>query len=161
MAILGSGVVNDPANRSLRFDMLKFGLDQFCAEMLKGGAPLKLATLVKFLSKLDDYGILAGERSKGAAAPVTPMSQLHYIRFKLFNPDSLFIRLAPKLRWIWTTGFFALTMGLMVLAALLALINSADLTSYGEYTLREHWIAVFAAAWLVGVTHEFAHGMTC
>src|SRR5688572_29073991 len=43
MAILGSGVVNDPANRSLRFDMLKFGLDQFCQEMLKGGAPLKLA----------------------------------------------------------------------------------------------------------------------
>ncbi|HVR19256.1 MAG TPA: hypothetical protein VMS65_06165 [Polyangiaceae bacterium] len=43
MAILGSGVVNDPANRSLRFDLLKFGLDQFCEEMLKGGAPLKLA----------------------------------------------------------------------------------------------------------------------
>jgi hypothetical protein len=43
MAILGSGVVNDPANRSLRFDMLKFGLDRFCEEMLKGGAPLKLA----------------------------------------------------------------------------------------------------------------------
>jgi hypothetical protein len=43
MAVLGSGVVNDPANRSLRFDMLKFGLDQFCEEMLKGGAPLKLA----------------------------------------------------------------------------------------------------------------------
>jgi hypothetical protein len=43
MAILGSGVVNDPSNRSLRFDLLKFGLDQFCEEMLKGGAPLKLA----------------------------------------------------------------------------------------------------------------------
>src|SRR5262245_58470086 len=43
MAILGSGVVNDPSNRSLRFDLLKFGLDRFCEEMLKGGAPLKLA----------------------------------------------------------------------------------------------------------------------
>jgi hypothetical protein len=43
MSVLGAGVVNDPENRSLRFDMLKFGLESFCAEMLKGGAPLKLA----------------------------------------------------------------------------------------------------------------------
>lgn len=43
MSVLGSGVVNDPANKSLRFDILKFGLDSFCQEMLKGGAPLKLA----------------------------------------------------------------------------------------------------------------------
>ncbi len=43
MSVLGAGVVNDPANKSLRFDMLKFGLDSFCAEMLKGGAPLKMA----------------------------------------------------------------------------------------------------------------------
>jgi hypothetical protein len=33
--------MNDPANKSLRFDILKFGLDSFCGEMLKGGAPLK------------------------------------------------------------------------------------------------------------------------
>lgn len=43
VAILGAGVVNDPANKSLRFDVLKFGLESFCHEMLKGGAPLKLA----------------------------------------------------------------------------------------------------------------------
>lgn len=43
MSIVGAGVVNDPANKSLRFDMLKFGLDSFCHEMLKGGTPLKLA----------------------------------------------------------------------------------------------------------------------
>jgi hypothetical protein len=43
MSVLGAGVVNDPANKSLRFDMLKFGLDSFCGEMLKGGAPLKMA----------------------------------------------------------------------------------------------------------------------
>jgi len=43
MSIVGAGVINDPANKSLRFDMLKFGLESFCAEMTKGGAPLKLA----------------------------------------------------------------------------------------------------------------------
>jgi hypothetical protein len=43
LSILGAGVVNSPSNKSLRFDILKFGLDRFCEEMRKGGAPLKLA----------------------------------------------------------------------------------------------------------------------
>jgi hypothetical protein len=42
MSILGEGVINDPENKSLRFDLLKFGLDQFCSEMKRRGAPLKL-----------------------------------------------------------------------------------------------------------------------
>jgi hypothetical protein len=43
LAVLGPGVVNNPANRSLRFDILKFGLDRFCFEMTRRGAPLKLS----------------------------------------------------------------------------------------------------------------------
>jgi len=43
MSVLGAGVVNDPSNKSLRFDLLKFGLESFCEEMLKGGAPLKFS----------------------------------------------------------------------------------------------------------------------
>jgi hypothetical protein len=43
LRVLGAGVVNDPANKSLRFDMLKFGLERFCEEMKKSGAPLKLS----------------------------------------------------------------------------------------------------------------------
>jgi hypothetical protein len=43
MSVVGAGVINDPENKSLRFDMLKFGLESFCTEMTKGGAPLKLA----------------------------------------------------------------------------------------------------------------------
>ncbi len=40
--VLGPGVINDPANRSLRFDLLKFGLTSFCQEMLERGTGLKL-----------------------------------------------------------------------------------------------------------------------
>ena len=43
ISILGSGVVNDPENRSLRFDLLKFGLDSFCKEMQARGLALKMA----------------------------------------------------------------------------------------------------------------------
>lgn len=43
VTVLGAGVVNNPANRSLRFDILKFGLSRFCQEMTRVGVPLKLA----------------------------------------------------------------------------------------------------------------------
>jgi hypothetical protein len=42
LAVLGPGVVNNPGNKSLRFDLLKFGLERFCEEMNRRGAPLKL-----------------------------------------------------------------------------------------------------------------------
>jgi hypothetical protein len=103
--------------------------DEFCRTT---GAALKPATLVKFLAKLDEYGILAGERALGAAAPDSPLSQMHYIRFKLFNPDKLFELLVSKLRWVWTTGFFAISACAMLLAAMLALMNWAEVASYGE-----------------------------
>lgn len=41
-SMLGSGIINDPKNTSLRFDLLKFGLNEFCKEMNRRGAPLKL-----------------------------------------------------------------------------------------------------------------------
>lgn len=42
MGILSHGVINDPANKSLRFDLLKFGLQHFCAEMQRRGVALKM-----------------------------------------------------------------------------------------------------------------------
>jgi hypothetical protein len=41
MAMVGPGVINDPSNKSLRFDILKFGLDRFCEEMMRRGVALK------------------------------------------------------------------------------------------------------------------------
>jgi hypothetical protein len=43
LSILGAGVVNDPKNRSLRFDLLKFGLERFCSEMSARGLALKMS----------------------------------------------------------------------------------------------------------------------
>lgn len=42
IGILSHGVINDPANKSLRFDLLKFGLQHFCLEMQRRGVALKM-----------------------------------------------------------------------------------------------------------------------
>jgi hypothetical protein len=43
LSVVSAGVINDPSNKSLRFDLLKFGLDRFCVEMRRRGAPIKLS----------------------------------------------------------------------------------------------------------------------
>jgi hypothetical protein len=43
LSVVSAGVVNDPSNKSLRFDLLEFGLDRFCVEMRRRGAPIKLS----------------------------------------------------------------------------------------------------------------------
>lgn len=40
--VVGPGVVNDPRNKTLRFDILRFGLDELCREMNRRGIPLSM-----------------------------------------------------------------------------------------------------------------------
>jgi hypothetical protein len=40
---IAPGVMNDPANRTLRREILSYGIGQFCTELQKHSAPLKLA----------------------------------------------------------------------------------------------------------------------
>jgi multidrug resistance efflux pump len=132
-----------------------------CAEFQQQyGATLKLAMLTKFLAKLDEVGLLTGERAAGYGVPDQPGMQF-YTRFKLFNPDRLFTLVIPALRWIWTTEFFFCTIFLLCALTLLALLNWAEVASYAEHTMREHYIAIGMVGLLIGITHEFAHGLTC
>ncbi|HKQ77706.1 MAG TPA: hypothetical protein VJ810_28680, partial [Blastocatellia bacterium] len=125
------------------------------------GGKLPPATLIKFLTKLDEVGILAGERAEGAQGPERRPGAQFYTRFKLFNPDPLFTRLVMRLRWIWTMPFFIGSLLTMLATAAMALMNSDEVVSYAGYALREHYVAIVIAGLVVGVTHEFAHGLTC
>lgn len=42
LSVVSEGVVNDPSNKSLRFDLLQYGLKELCVEMQRRGAPIKL-----------------------------------------------------------------------------------------------------------------------
>ncbi len=125
------------------------------------GGNLMLATLTKFLTKLDQVGILAGHRSAGYGNTNQQVMRQPYIRFKLFNPDTIFARMVPLLRWIWTPGFLLSTVLLMLFALLLSALNWPELATHSNYIIREHYVATLVAAWMVVMTHEFAHGLTC
>lgn len=122
------------------------------------GGKLGLATLTKFLTKLDQTGILAGVRTDLTEGQ---QSVQHYVRFKLFNPDQLFARLIPTLRWIWTTEFFVASAGLMLFAAWLSVRDWRQLSAHASRLIADHYLAVFLSGMLVVFAHEFAHGLTC
>ncbi|HKO48688.1 MAG TPA: hypothetical protein VJV79_13245 [Polyangiaceae bacterium] len=75
VSVLGAGVMNDPSNKSLRFDILKFGLDTFCTEMLKAGAPLKFGddepVVGRFFAESCDSQVLDDEAHKSFVVQYT------------------------------------------------------------------------------------------
>jgi len=75
VSVLGAGVLNDPSNKSLRFDILKFGLDTFCTEMLKGGAPLKFGddepVVGRFFAESCDSQVLDDDAHKSFVVQYT------------------------------------------------------------------------------------------
>jgi hypothetical protein len=68
LTVLGAGVVNSPQNKSLRFDILKFGLERFCFEMLERGAPLRMGghepVLGRFFAQSCESQIIDDETRK-------------------------------------------------------------------------------------------------
>lgn len=132
---------------------------QICeAFQTQHGGKLSLVTLTKFLTKLDQTGILAGVRSELGAAEGAAQ---HYVRFKLFNPDQLFARMIPALRWIWTTEFFVVSTAMMLLAVWLSVRDWPQLSAHAGRLITDHFLAVFLTGMLVVFAHEFAHGLTC
>src|SRR6185369_2225015 len=75
VSILGAGVINDPSNKSLRFDILKFGLSTFCGELLKAGAPLKFGddepVVGRFFAETCDSQVLDDEAHKSFVVQYT------------------------------------------------------------------------------------------
>lgn len=133
-----------------------------CAEFSQQhAATLSLPTLTRFLTKLDEVGILAGARTHRAAPDDPQASARFYYRVPLFNPERLLARIVTPLGWIWTPGFAWSSLGLMLLVAVLALLNLPEVVSYGGAMMRDHYVAILVASLVIGITHEFAHGLTC
>ena len=81
----------------------------------RGLPGLTVAELSRFLTKLDEVGLLAGASSVIRRQRMLPGGE-EYRRWSLFNPDPLFSRMLSGLRWIWTPGFFTLSAAMVALA---------------------------------------------
>jgi multidrug resistance efflux pump len=85
-----------------------------------------------------------------------------YWRKRLFDPDRLFSRLAPKLWFFWTPGFAAFSAGCIAVASLVFWLNRHEVAASIAHALNLNTALLAWLAMIVVTTfHESAHGLTC
>jgi multidrug efflux pump subunit AcrA (membrane-fusion protein) len=144
------------------------------------GRPLSEEELEQFLAVAGGNGLLEAERPADPPAPPTrapsdvgtassqgapdaPAAQsLLRLRFKLFDPDRFFGWLCPRIAFVWTAPFAAVSLALIAAAGLMAWGGREEYVAHFESSLTWRtmalvWLTLLAATLL----HEFAHGLTC
>jgi putative peptide zinc metalloprotease protein len=100
--------------------------------------------------------------AKSSPDPARPRQSILYWRKKLFDPDRLFTWLAPRLEFVWTRPFLAVSTGGIVLAAAVAWASRHDLiSSFADAWRWQTALLVWLTLIVATTLHEFAHGLTC
>src|SRR5580693_4723507 len=98
-------------------------IDQICIPTRGGGPKASRQAVVKFLSRLDSFGLLA----RGGAAELTSKQDRgHYVRFKLFNPDRFLARLDSALGWAMSRPAIIASLALMAIVALGMVMRASE-----------------------------------
>jgi putative peptide zinc metalloprotease protein len=90
------------------------------------------------------------------------LGKLAYIKIKAVNPSKLFSRMIKHVRFFFTATFVWIAAAMMFVAFLITLYNGKAMADgfIGILNLRGLIILYFTIL-VVGVFHEFAHGLTC
>jgi len=170
-------VFKDPASE--RF--FRFGeTEQFIAQQLDGatpvetvrqrveerfGASLSVEALQQFIERLRGLGLVTDGATEPRLLPARRRriaGDLFYLRFKAFDPDRLFERLEPAVRFLFTPSFLVLSAALILCAVGVTVGHWGDMTrELGELFRFESLALAWGICFVVILAHEFAHGLTC
>src|SRR5437870_8084983 len=93
------------------------------------------------------------------------LTNILYIKIPIFDPEKLLNQMLPHLRWIFTTWFMAVSIGVMMAAILLVATHfetfREKLPDYHEFFSFGTVAYLWAALGIVKVIHEFGHGLSC
>jgi putative peptide zinc metalloprotease protein len=170
-------VIKDPqVDRFFRFK----ALEHFIAKQFDGatsldttrqrvaerfGIDLSSENLEQFTTHLQGIGLL----TNGAETSDQPTQQksriagdMFYLRFKLFDPDRLFDRLLPGVRFLFTPTFVVTSAMITLLAIGITVTHTTAIMHqfYGLFRL-EFLVQAWCIILVMIMFHEFAHGLTC
>ena len=124
-------------------------------------APEILNAFIKSLEKgglLETDGVHAPHSSATKRITGNPL----YLRFRIFDPDQLFNRLAPRIQFFFTPSFMFVSGAFILFAFAIALGHWSDYLDDLPRLYHFSAIPVFLTiSFLVVSMHEFAHGLTC
>ncbi|HXT60001.1 MAG TPA: efflux RND transporter periplasmic adaptor subunit [Pirellulales bacterium] len=100
--------------------------------------------------------------ARPAARPRATGQSLLAWRKSLFDPDRLFTRWEPRLRFFWTRTFLGFSSVLIVFAAIVLWLNRLEFVSDLASNLRWQTLLLGVLTLILVTTlHESAHGLTC
>jgi len=187
-----SFVVKDPATQKyFRFRPVEMGVmryfdgartpDEIAAALTEQGIRLTARTVEGFARKLASIGLLErtlverttlelerirAERRK-RRRPALFRGELLRMRWSLGDPDGMFTRVLPAIRWMFTRAFI---WGSVALIAAYFLILGATWSEFSStvgqlYSLHTITFGSIVLLWLTGLVviliHELGHGFTC
>lgn len=156
-------------------------IGEAAAALVEEGVPVTTAALNGFAHSLDRMGLLEktlgertvlelerlrAERRSRQRKPLFRGSIMR-MRWSIGDPDALFDRWMPRLRFFFSTPFFVIS-GVLFLAYLLVLaLKWGDFTAGivalytpSEFTFEKIAIILMTTVGIVGI-HEVGHGVTC
>ncbi len=130
----------------------------------KFGAALASHTLERFIATVQRAGLFEG--GHGRAGHFDQRGRVRgsflYVRLRAFDPDRLFARLLPRVRFFFTPYFVACGAVLILLAFPVTFLSWDEIVRDGSGLFR---VQTLLLAWLISfatiTVHEFAHGLTC
>jgi hypothetical protein len=186
-----SYIVKDPQSRKyFRFRPLEvMVMQQFdgrhtaadaAAALLEEGVKISAGAVQTFVGKLNTMGLcertlreqsvllmerLRAERRRRLGQGVFKGDLLR-LRWSVGDPDKLFDRWLPRLRFFFSRTFLAISVALFAVYFLVLALKWPDFFAgmYNLYTLNID-VGDFAVFWLTGtviiIIHELGHGLTC
>ncbi|HEV8260079.1 MAG TPA: PqqD family peptide modification chaperone [Burkholderiales bacterium] len=130
----------------------------------KYGDALSQEELDAYTTQLRRLGLLDGATQAPAAQATAARvrGDLLYLRFKAFDPDRHLEHLLPAFCWVFTRGFVAGSVALVLFAFAVAAVNWPEL--HAEFSRLYQFHALLLAWFVLMLTvcaHETAHGLTC
>jgi putative peptide zinc metalloprotease protein len=133
-------------------------LEQFGQQLLKAG-------LVQNESPQAGKQLFDNRKKRIRMEWMQTLTNILYIKIPVFDPEKLLTRMVPYLRWMFTTWFLFVSVGVMLAALSLVLTHFetfySRLPSYHEFFSFKTVVYLWAALGVVKVIHEFGHGLSC
>src|SRR6266853_5343894 len=141
----------------------RFRPDRLTLEDLEGfGQQLLTAGLAQNESPQAGKQLFDRRKKRRRSEFMQAITNILYIKIPVFDPDKLLIRMLRYTRWIFTTWFMLLSVGVMLTALSLVLTHfetfREKLPEYQEFFSFKNVVYLWFALGAVKIIHEFGHG---
>ncbi len=110
-----------------------------------------------------DELLYRGSRRRWRTKFFTQLSNFMFFKIPLYDPDKLFTRIHPRIRFIWSWPFFVFYLALFGVAMVILVSQWNQCTSMFSRLFYTRWniVMLIFVVYFVKALHEFGHGLTC